>query len=330
MQTLSIEDVVQARRRIKPYVHQTPILSSSLLNQWLGHEIFFKAECLQKIGAFKMRGATNFIAKRVEEGQKPTRIVANSSGNHAQAVALASSLFGIPSTIFTTENVSAVKAAATQYYGADLRKFPTRVEADEAVKLAKKEDGTVWIPPFNHFDVMAGQGTAAFEALEELGEVDAVFAPCGGGGLASGTLVSTRALSPNACIAACEPLEANDAARSLRSGVIKSLDGPPKTLADGAATPAVGDLTFPLLQQLDEFYEISEESIVYWTQWLQHLLKLHIEPTSAMCMGGVVDWLRTQNAGKKRVLVVLSGGNISQQNSHQIWQTDHLQTLPSL
>ncbi len=330
MQTLNIEDVIQAHRRLKPYVHRTPILTSSLLNQWLGHDIYFKAECLQKIGAFKIRGATNFIIKRIEAGDKPKRIVANSSGNHAQAVALAASLFDIPATIYTTETVSAVKAAATEYYGAKVLKFPTRLEADAQVMQAKEEIGTVWIPPFNHLDVMAGQATASYEALDELGEVDAVFAPCGGGGLASGTLISTRALSPQACAAACEPIEANDAARSLRSGKIESLSSPPNTIADGVATPAVGDLTFPLLQQLDAFYEVEEQEILYWTQWLQHLLKLHIEPTSAMCMGGVTEWLRTQSGKRKRVLVVLSGGNISESTSRKIWQDDHLRTVPSL
>ncbi|MCY7294305.1 serine/threonine dehydratase [Alteromonas sp. a30] len=331
MQTFSIQEIVQASRRVKPFIHHTPIVSSSLLNQWLGHDIFFKAECLQKIGAFKMRGATNFIARSIEEGRRPKRIVANSSGNHAQAVALAASLFDIPATIFTTESVSPVKAAATEYYGAELRKFPTRPEADQAAQEAQTEAGTVWIPPFNHYDVMAGQGTAAYEALTELGEVDAVFAPCGGGGLVSGTLVASRALSPQAQVVGCEPVAANDAARSRRSGKIESLDGPPATIADGVATPSLGDLTFPLVQQLDDFIEVEEAHIIYWAQWLQHLLKLHVEPTSAMCMQGVVQWLKQQeSSSRKRILVILSGGNIAEKTSRQIWQDDHLSQLPSL
>ena len=329
MTVLTIADVVQAHRRVAPYIHETPVVESSLLNQWLGHEIYFKAECLQTIGAFKIRGAINFVAAMAESNSLPKRIVANSSGNHAQAVAYAARLYNIPATIFTTENVSSVKAAATESYGAKVVKFATRQEADEAVKEASKEEGTVWIPPFNHPMIIAGQATAAFEALMEVGEVDGVFAPCGGGGLASGTLISARALAPAAQVVGCEPLNANDAAESLRAGYIQQLKQAPQTLADGAATPAVGDITFPYLQQLDDFYEVSEIDIAYWTQWLQHLLKLHVEPTSAMCMGGVVELLKKQTE-PKRILVVLSGGNISEASMRKVWQENYLEQIPSL
>lgn len=329
MSNLSIADIVQAHRRVAPYIHETPVVESSLLNEWLGHEIYFKAECLQTIGAFKIRGAINFITKLAETESLPKRIVANSSGNHAQAVAYAARLYGIPATIFTTQNVSSVKAAATESYGAEVRRFATRAEADSAVKEASQEPDTVWIPPFNHEDIITGQGTAAFEALMEIGDVDSVFAPCGGGGLISGTFISTRALSPKAKVIGCEPLNANDAAESRRKGSIQHLAETPVTLADGAATPAVGNITFPYIQQLDDFFEVNENDIAYWTQWLQHLLKLHVEPTSAMCMGGVVNWLKQQSE-PKRVLVILSGGNISEASMSKIWSEDHLSQLPSL
>lgn len=329
MNGLSIEDIVQAKRRVHPYINNTPVLSSSLLNKWLGHEIYFKAECLQKIGAFKIRGATNFLAKLHEENRLPERVVANSSGNHAQAVACAAALFGIPATIYTTENVSTVKAAATLYYGAKLLKFKDRPTADAQIMQDKDEPGTAWIPPFNHYDVMAGQGTAAFDALSELGEVDGVFAPCGGGGLVSGTLVASRTLSPKAEVIGNEPVNANDAAQSRRSGKIESLPSAPNTIADGVATPAVGELTFPFIQQLDNFYEVEETDITYWTQWLQHLLKIHVEPTSAMCMGGVMQWLKNKKTPQK-VLVIISGGNISESSMRKIWQEDHLSTIPAI
>ncbi|MGQ8366617.1 serine/threonine dehydratase [Glaciecola sp. 1036] len=326
---VTYHDIQMAQQRIAPYVHKTPIVSSHLLNQWLGHEIFFKAECLQKIGAFKIRGATNFIAKLRESGDEVNKVVANSSGNHAQAVALASQIFSIPSEIYAAQNISPVKANATKYYGAELHLFDTRLEADAAIQNAAQEEGIVWIPPFNHPDIIAGQGTATAEALAQISDVDAVFAPCGGGGLLSGSYVATRALAPNAKVIGAEPLQANDAAKSRRAGKIIALDGPAQTLADGAATPSVGEHTFPIIQQVDDFYEVDEQGIIYWTQWLQHLLKLHVEPTSALAMDAVVRWLSTQNK-KQRVLVILSGGNISSSSMHKIWLNDNLNTLPSL
>lgn len=329
MTEIVFADVVAAQQRIEHLVHKTPILSSQLLNQWLGHEIYFKAECLQKIGAFKIRGASNFLAKCHQSNQLPSHVVANSSGNHAQAVALAASSFDIPATIYTTENISSVKAAATAGYGANVLKFPNRTVADRAVQEAAETKNTAWLPPFNHPDIIAGQGTAALEALQELPDINGVFAPVGGGGLLSGTLIAARELAPTAEVIGCEPFNANDVANSLRMGSIQSLNGTPKTLADGAATPSCGEFTFAFLQQTDGFYEIAEIELVYWTQWLQHLLKLHVEPTSAMAMAGVMRWLKTKTKPQK-VLVILSGGNISETSMRQIWQKDYLQTLPSL
>lgn len=325
----TFDDVHAASLRLKGKVSRTPLLESSLLNRWLGQRILFKAECLQTTGAFKMRGATNFIGKLAEQNALPSRIVANSSGNHAQAVAYAAAQQNIPATIYSTENISAVKAAATKSYGATLALYPTRPEADAAVAEAAKEEGTVWIPPFDHPDIIAGQGTACMEALEDAGKVDAVFAPCGGGGLISGTLLAARALQPDAKVIGAEPQVANDASRSLQSGIIESLPGPANTLADGAATPSVGLHTFPLLQQLDDFYEVDEIQIAYWTQWLQHLLKLHVEPTSAMSMAAVTSWALEAPKGQT-ALVILTGGNISQQSMQKIWATDYLLQPPNL
>jgi len=269
------------------------------------------------------------LLKAKEEGRLGNQVVANSSGNHAQAVAYAAKLLGVKATIFSAQNLSKVKAAATQYYGATLDLSATRKEADEKVAKAAEKEGVFFVPPFNHYDVIAGQGTATKEALEQTGGVDALFAPVGGGGLISGSAISARALYPDIQVFGAEPLMANDAAQSLRSGKIESLAQQPMTLADGAATLQVGEKTFPFLQSLDGFYEIDETKIAYWTQWLQHLLKIHVEPTCAMSMGAVIDWLKTQDTEQK-VLVMLSGGNIDQAKMQQIWQHDHLQTLPSL
>lgn len=325
--TPSFSSVTEAYDRISANVKRTPLIESQLLNDWFGHRIIFKAECMQTTGAFKLRGALNFLAHLNETGSLPKRVVANSSGNHAQAVAYAASQYGIQAKVYASKTISPVKAAATKSYGAELKLFSTRQEADIAVANAAEEKGTVWIPPFNHPDIVAGQGTAAMEALQDAGKVDAVFAPCGGGGLLSGTLLATRALQPDALVIGAEPLAANDASQSLQQGEIVALDAPPVTLADGAATPSVGNVTFPLLQELDDFYEVDELQIAYWTQWLQHLLKLHIEPTCAMSMAAVAAWAANTPPGQT-ALVILSGGNISQASMATIWERDFLLQPP--
>lgn len=324
-------DVQAAFERLNGHINPTPMMTSSLLNAWLGHTVLFKAECLQRTGSFKLRGALNFLLKHCQINGKPNLIVANSSGNHAQAVAYAGSLLDIPVQIYSSDNISAVKAAATEDYGAQLHLFATRLEADAAVKLAAEQANTLWIPPFNHPDIIAGQGTAVLEAITQSTEhtINAVFTPCGGGGLTSGSLLTTRALLPDAHMIGVEPENANDASISLQQGSIYTLPSPPNTLADGAATPAVGEYTFPFLQQLDGFYEVNETQIAYWTQWLHHLLKLHIEPTCCMTMAGVIAWLTDQPKGQT-VLVVLSGGNISTHTMQQLYQEDYLGQPPYL
>ncbi|MEN1784700.1 MAG: serine/threonine dehydratase, partial [Bacteroidota bacterium] len=327
--SLTLVDIQKAHDRIKPHIHRTPIYTSALLNNWLGHEIFFKCENFQKIGAFKARGGLNTMAWLMETNQRPQQIVANSSGNHAQAVAFAAQQFHIPVTIYMPQYSSQVKIAATKGYGAQVVLSETRDQTDALVREAARSSGTFWIPPFNHEQVICGQGTAALEAFQDLSHIDAVFTPCGGGGLTSGTLIATRALAPKAKVIGVEPLNANDAAESLRQGSIQKLSAIPDTLADGAMTMAVGDITFSYLKQLDGFYEVAEEKIIYWTQWLAHLLKCRLEPTCAMPMQAVVEWLRTQKT-KRKVLVIISGGNMDSATTAKIWQQDYLNQIPSL
>lgn len=323
-----INDIVKAEERIRKHIHETPILKSSLLNEWLGHEVLFKAECLQKVGAFKARGACNAVVWLSESNRKPRRVVASSSGNHAQAVAWAAGRFGIPTTIYMPSYSSKVKIQATRSYGAEVVLCENRIVADERVKAAAQEEGTYWIPPYNHNLVIAGQGTAALEALREVDPVDAVFAPCGGGGLLSGTVIATHALSPATKVFGAEPLNANDAAQSLRMNSIQRLQAVPDTIADGAMTMSVADITFEYIKQLDGLYEVEESKIIYWTQWLTHLLKLHVEPTSAMTMESVFQWLKEQQF-KKRVMVILSGGNIDQETQKRLWSKNYLDFEPN-
>lgn len=327
---LELRDIEAASQRIKPYINHTPILQSTLLNQWLGgHEVFFKCENFQKIGAFKARGGINTVSWLIENKKKPTCIVANSSGNHAQAVALAGKTFGIKTKIFMPKYASAVKIQATKFYGAEVILSDTRDQSDILVQQAAEEKGTFWIPPFNHEQVICGQGTVALEVFCKQHDFDAVFTPCGGGGLCSGTLIATRGLSPKTKVVGIEPLNANDAAQSLAKGSIVKLDKIPDTLADGAMTMAVGNITFEYLKQLDDFIVVPEERIVYWTQWLSHLLKCRVEPTCAMPMDGVIQFLKKQKS-KRKVLVIISGGNMDAHTSKKIWDTDRLDEVPSL
>ena len=331
---IDINDIKKAHQRIKPFINETPVVTSSLLNHWLGHEIYFKAECLQKIGAFKARGGCNAVQLLQENHTHVKRVVANSSGNHAQAVAWAAAQFNIPATIYMPSFASKVKAQATRSYGAKVVLLDKRQEVDAAVEAASQEDGVFWIPPFNDDAVIAGQGTAAFEALQQVNQpIDAVFAPCGGGGLISGTLVATRHLQPKAQVIAAEPLAGDDAKRSYQSGQIQRLDDAPKTLADGAMTLSIGEKTFAHIQHLDDFYAVDEVPMAYWTQWLQHLLKLHVEPTSAMTMDAVCQWLRQLPKKAKttqRIMVILSGGNIDTTMMQNLWQLDHLTQQPNI
>ncbi|MDF3024456.1 MAG: tdcB [Alphaproteobacteria bacterium] len=323
------EAIEQAYLRLKPHITRTPILNSRLLDRFLGCEIFFKYEGAQKVGAFKARGALNTLLSLQEKNQLPERVVAYSSGNHAAAVAWAAKRLGLKSTIYIPQGSSQVKIAATRAYGAEVFVTKTRQEAEETANTLALAKGSFLLPPYDHDDVIAGQGTATYEAWEELKKIDAVFAPCGGGGLISGSFMATRLFSSDAEVFAAEPVTANDAAQSFRSGKIVRFTEAPKTIADGVRTLGVSPRTFHYIQQLDGIFEITEEEILYWSQWLMHLLKVTVEPTSALGMAAAHKWLREGNKGK-RILVILSGANIDGDTYGKIWAQDHLTRLPAL
>ena len=325
--TINPSEIAIAHNRIAPYIHKTPILSSSILNQLLGHEILFKVECLQKIGAFKIRGALNTLLSLKEQNALPKKVVAFSSGNHAQAVAVAGKMLNVKTTIILPSFTSPIKQQATKYYGAEVINVSTRKEAEEkTAEIAAR--GAFFIHPFDNDEVIAGQGTSCYEALQDGVNPDAIFATCGGGGWLSGTFLAKELLAPNVKVYGVEPLCANDAAQSYVAKKIIKFNDSPLTIADGARPPAVSERTFHYLQKLDGFFEIPEEDIIYWTQWLMHLLKITVEPTSAVSMAGAFEWLKTQKT-KQRVLVMLSGGNISPDTYQKIWEKSYLENLPS-
>ena len=322
---ISPQAIAEASLRLAPYITRTPLMQSALLNSLLGHKVVFKVESLQKTGAFKLRGALNTLLTLKEQGKLPEQVVAFSSGNHAQAVARGCAQLGVKATIFLPGFVSSIKQQATRSYGATVVNTADRKEA-EARTAEAAEKGALVIPPFDHDMVIIGQGTACYEALQDGAQPDAVFAPCGGGGLVSGTYLATKLLRPQAKVFAGEPLQANDAARSYREGRIIGFDTSPPTIADGVRTPAVSARTFQYLRQLDGFYEPSEEDIIAWTQRITHLLKVSCEPTSAVAMAAAVAWLKGQAPGKE-VLVILSGGNIAPETYRTIWEKDYLTPL---
>lgn len=319
--------VKEAAKRVSPYLNHTPLIESRLLNNWLGHRIIFKAECLQRTGAFKARGALNALLTLKEQGNLPHHIAAFSSGNHAQAVAWACSMLGVKSTIYLPKIVSPIKKQATISYGADVVEAQTRKEAEALTDEAAK-NGAYIIPPFDHDDVILGQGTACFEALSDSANPDAVFSPCGGGGLTSGTLLASRLFSKKIDVFAVEPKNANDAAISVKTGKIFRFEDSPDTIADGARTLGVSERTFHYLKQCAGIYEIEEEEIIYWSQWISHLLKVSCETTSAMAMAASYKWLKTQTT-PKTALIILSGGNIDPSIQKKIWEKNYLDKIPA-
>ncbi len=320
------EAVAEAQRRIAPLVNETPLLRSRLLNRWLRHEFVFKVEGFQKVGAFKVRGALNALLEMKERGSLPNDVVAFSSGNHAQAVAYAARQLKVRATVVLPSDASSIKRQASAAYGADVVVTRSRAEA-EAKTTELRERGAYLLHPFDHDGIIAGQGTACYEALQSGIRPDAIFATCGGGGWLSGTYLAAELLAPGTPVYAAEPANANDAARSCRSGRLVVLDTSPNTIADGARTLSVSERTFAYLRRLAGFFEIEEDEIIYWTQWLSHLLKTTVEPTSAVAMAGAAAWARSQPTSR-HILVMLSGGNIAPETYTKIWARNALSTIP--
>jgi threo-3-hydroxy-L-aspartate ammonia-lyase len=302
------DDVVAAAARIKGQAHRTPVLTSRTVDEEFGANVFFKCENLQRMGAFKFRGAFNALS-RFDESQRKAGVVAFSSGNHAQGVALAARILGISSTIVMPEDSPAVKVAATRGYGATVV-FYDRYTGDRdqiACELAAEKGLTV-IPPFDHADIIAGQGTAARELFEEVGELDSLFVCLGGGGLLAGSALSTRALSPRCRLYGVEPEAGNDGQKSFRSGSIVKIETP-KTIADGAQTQQLGKLTFPIiLRNVDDILTVTDEQLVDGMRFFASRMKIMVEPTG--CLGFAAARARRSELKGQRVGILISGGNV--------------------
>jgi threonine dehydratase len=302
------EDVVAASERIAGVAHRTPVLTSRTANAELGADVFFKCENFQRMGAFKFRGAYNALAK-FDAGQRRAGVVAFSSGNHAQGIALSAQLLGIPATIVMPHDAPAAKVAATRGYGATVVIYDRYTEDREQIgrDLAQKH-GLTLIPPYDHADVMAGQGTAARELFEEVGELDYLFVCLGGGGLLSGSALATRALSPKTTLYGVEPEAGNDGQQSFRSGSIVHIDTP-KTIADGAQTQHLGNLTFPIIQRdVDDILTVSDEQLRAEMRFFAARMKMVVEPTG--CLGLAAARAMKDQLQGKRIGIIISGGNV--------------------
>jgi threonine dehydratase len=302
------DDVAAAAQRIEGHAHRTPVLRSRTADEELGAEVYFKAENLQRMGAFKFRGAFNALS-RFDAAQRKAGVVAFSSGNHAQAIALSARLLGIPATIVMPQDAPAAKVAATKGYGGKVVLYDRYTEDREAIgrKLAE-EGGLTLIPPYDHPDVIAGQGTAAKELFDEVGPLDALFVCLGGGGLLSGSALAARALSPDCTIYGVEPEAGNDGQQSFRSGAIVHIDTP-KTIADGAQTQHLGNYTFDIIgRDVDDVLTVSDAQLVAEMRFFASRMKIVVEPTG--CLGFAAARAMREQLKGKRIGVIISGGNV--------------------
>jgi len=319
------EQIKSAREILKGRALKTPVMTSRTLNERADAEVFLKCENFQRVGAFKFRGAFNSISRLTDE-QKKRGVLTFSSGNHAQATALAGRLLGVETTIIMPSDAPATKRAATAGYGANVIDYDRDqlTREDLAQKLRQENDYTL-IHPYDYAHVIAGQGTAAMEFMEEVKELDALLTPCGGGGLLSGSAVVAKHLRPSCQVIGIEPELADDATKSFRTKTLHTVHNPP-TIADGTRTPSLGKLTFPLvLEFVDDMQTVSEDAIIAAVQFLFYRMKLVVEPSGAL---GVAALLSGRVHVTGRIGVIISGGNIDGRTMREILSANPASSQP--
>jgi len=300
-------DVVAAHERIKAQARRTPVMTSRQVDEITGARVFFKCENLQRMGAFKFRGAYNALSL-LSPDEKRRGVLAFSSGNHAQAVALAGRLLGVPTTIVMPEDAPKVKLEATRGYGGEVVTYGKGENREALAKKLAEERNLTLIPPFDHPHIVAGQGTAAKELIEDAGALDVLLVPCGGGGLISGCAIAARHLSPDCRVIGVEPAAGDDATRSFREKKLVKIEVP-DTIADGARTTSLGAITFPLvLKYVNDMLTVTDEELLRTMFWLWERMKLVVEPTGALAFSTLHS--RKLSVKGLRVGVILSGGNV--------------------
>lgn len=315
-----------AHRRLVSWVKRTPILYSDILNTKLGHNIYFKADCLQYTGAFKIRGILNHLLILTEQNLLPQHVVTYSTGNHGIGLAWASRQLHIQARVYLPQNVSVIKQKICKFYGAEVIVTATRQEAEDRAQQDINY-GYYYLPPSDHDDTIAGCGTLCYEALQDVDKkIDAIFAACGGGGLLSGTYLAKNLLSPSTKVFGVEPYTANDAFLSLQQGTIYKFHSSPETIADALRALNISQRTFNYIQKLDDIFLVEEEDIVRWTIILLDLLKITCEPSSAISMAAAAKWLETQTS-PQHVLILISGGNIDYSNLFKAAGTNFINNI---
>ncbi len=304
---MTFDKIVAASERLKGVANKTPVVTSSTLNKLVGAEVFFKCESFQKVGAFKFRGAYNAVSQLNEE-QKSKGVITYSSGNHAQAIALVCKMLKVKAFVVMPNNAPVIKRKATAGYGANIIEYDPDITIREelAHELMAKNDYTI-IPPFDHEDIIAGQGTAAKELFEDVGKLDYLLVPCGGGGLLSGSAISSKSLFPSCKVIGIEPEVADDATKSFYTKTLYTVQNPP-TIADGTRTASLGKITFPLvLKYVDDMKTVSEKDIIEAVRFLFLRMKLVVEPSGAL---GIAALLSKKLEVSGNVGVIISGGNV--------------------
>ncbi|MEH2200566.1 threo-3-hydroxy-L-aspartate ammonia-lyase [Nostoc sp.] len=306
--SVTITDVQAAQERILGIAHRTPVLTSRIVNDRTNSQVFFKCENFQRTGAFKFRGAYNALTQ-LSVAQKRTGVITYSSGNHAQAIALAGKLLNIPTTIVMPDDAPIVKQTATRGYGAEIILYHRQeTNREELTQNLASDRNLTLIPPYDHPYVVAGQGTTALELIQEVGELDLLLVCCGGGGLLSGCAIAAKALLPNCKVIGVEPALADDATRSFHTKMLQTVNNP-DTIADGARTPSLGQITFPLvLHYVDDMVTVSEEAIIRTMFFLWERLKIVVEPTGVLAAAALLEGVVT--APESRIGVIVSGGNV--------------------
>jgi len=301
-------DVAAAAERLDDVVHRTPVHTSRTVNARVDADVHFKCENFQRTGAFKIRGGYNAVSQLSPEAQA-RGVVTYSSGNHAQAVALAGRLLGVDATIVMPEHAPRVKLDATRGYGAEVVTYdPDETVREELGQRLAEERGLTLIPPYDHPDVVAGQGTVGDELFRQVDDLDALLVCCGGGGLLSGCALAARHHAPDCTVIGVEPAAGDDATRSFHSGELQTVDTP-DTVADGARTPYLGDITFPLvLEHVDDMVTVSDEALVHAMHYLWERMKIVVEPTGALGAAALLDGVVPGRS--RRIGVVVSGGNV--------------------
>ena len=315
--TVTYDDLQAAAHRLQDVAHQTPVMTSRTVNEWVDAEVFFKCENFQRTGAFKIRGGYNAM-HQLSDAEQARGVITYSSGNHAQAIALAGRLLDVDTTIVMPEDAPQVKLDATRGYGAEVVTYdPDETVREELGQRLAEEHGLTLIPPYDHPDVVAGQGTAGDELFRQVDDLDAILVCCGGGGLLSGCALAARHHAPDCTVIGVEPEAGDDATRSFYSGELQSVENP-DTVADGARTPYLGDVTFPLvLEHVDAMVTVSDAALVRAMHTLWQRLKMVVEPTGALGTAALLDEVVPGEG--RRIGVLVSGGNVDLSRADELF-----------